>query len=149
MIQTVTGPILPEQLGVTMCHEHLAVNLAGVRNDQDSVFGDSALVRSEVNLAKDAGVNSFIEVSCNDMGRDPEALKRISEACGVNIVCATGFYLEVYHPNWAPLLIHCASVGGIDIGVRQTLSDVGATVAEFFGADAPENGTSFLAQLKR
>ncbi len=100
MIQTVLGPLAPEQMGVTMCHEHLAVNLSTVREDADSVFSDSALIRNEVELAKKEGVATFIEVSCNDMGRDAAALVRLSRACGVNIVCATGFYLDVYHPDW-------------------------------------------------
>ena len=100
MIQTVLGPIAPEELGVTMCHEHLAVNLAGVRNDPDSIFSDSPLIRDEVMQAKRSGVNAFIEVSCNDMGRDPIALQNLSKACGVHIVCATGFYLDCYHPDW-------------------------------------------------
>lgn len=100
MIQTVLGPIAPEELGVTMCHEHLSVNLSGVRGDPDSIFTDSPLIRDEVEQAKRAGVNAFIEVSCNDMGRDPAALRAISEACGVHIVCATGFYLDCYHPGW-------------------------------------------------
>ena len=51
MIQTVLGPIAPEELGVTMCHEHLSVNLSGVRGDPDSVFTDSPLIRDEVMLA--------------------------------------------------------------------------------------------------
>jgi phosphopentomutase len=34
------------------------------------------------------------------------------------------------------------------LGVRATLSDVGATVCEFFGAPPPQNGTSFLSALR-
>lgn len=100
MIQTVLGEIRPEELGVTLCHEHLAVNLSTVRNDPDSVFTDSPLIRDEVLKAKSLGVQSFIEVSCNDMGRDVRALQQLSKATGVHIVCATGFYLDVYHPDW-------------------------------------------------
>ena len=100
MIRTVLGDIAAEKLGITMCHEHLSINLSTVRSDPDSVFTDSELIRSEVNKAKKAGVKSFIEVSCNDMGRDVLALRELSRACDVHIVCATGFYLEVYHPEW-------------------------------------------------
>ena len=90
MIQTVLGPIRPEELGVTMCHEHLAVNLSTVRNDPDSVFTDSPLIRDEVLKAKALGAQAFIEVSCNDMGRDARALQKLSKATGVHIVCGTG-----------------------------------------------------------
>lgn len=34
------------------------------------------------------------------------------------------------------------------IGTRKTLSDTGATAAEYFGMPAPQNGTSFLKLLR-
>jgi phosphopentomutase len=37
---------------------------------------------------------------------------------------------------------------GGDLGVREGFMDVGATVAEFFGSDAPTAGTSFLSAMK-
>lgn len=100
MIQTVLGPIEASELGTTMAHEHLAVDLGGVRGDADSSFTDSALVRSEMERLRAAGVRSVVEVSCIDMGRDVAALARISRASGLNVVCSTGFYLEKYHPAW-------------------------------------------------
>jgi phosphopentomutase len=36
----------------------------------------------------------------------------------------------------------------VDLGLRRTLSDVGATVCDFFGVKAPQNGESFLELLK-
>lgn len=100
MIQTVCGPIEATELGVTMAHEHLSVNLAGVRNDPDSIFSYSELVLSEMARVRSVGIQSIIEVSCIDMGRDPVALRRISKETGLNVVCSTGFYLECYHPAW-------------------------------------------------
>lgn len=46
-----------------------------------------------------------------------------------------------------PLLVFRRGVQGVDLGLRKTLSDVGATVCDFFGTVAPENGTSFLHML--
>jgi phosphotriesterase-related protein len=100
MIQTVRGKIPASELGITMAHEHLSVNLAGVRHDEDSIFGYSPLVLEELRRLRDAGAKSVIEVSCNDMGRNVLDLKRYSEELGINIVCSTGFYLEVFHPAW-------------------------------------------------
>lgn len=99
MIQTVKGVIDPGDLGITMAHEHLALNLSHVRNEDDSVFTCEDLIIQEVKLMMDYGVRSVVEVSCNDMGRDVKQLYRISEACGLNIICATGFYLWQYHPE--------------------------------------------------
>ncbi len=46
-----------------------------------------------------------------------------------------------------PLMISGRKVRAGSIGVRQTLSDVGATAAEYFGVSRPENGTSFLGEI--
>jgi phosphopentomutase len=37
---------------------------------------------------------------------------------------------------------------GRDLGVRETFSDVGATLAEIFGVSPPAHGRSFLAELQ-
>ncbi|MFW5388201.1 phosphopentomutase [Yersinia sp. 2542 StPb PI] len=46
-----------------------------------------------------------------------------------------------------PLLVWRPGIAGGEIGYRTTLSDVGATVCDFFNAAPPQNGTSFMAQL--
>jgi len=99
MIQTVKGRIEAKDLGITMCHEHLALNLAHVRGDDDSDFSCEALIMEEVKQMMEYEVQSVVEVTGNDMGRDVNRLLRISQACDLNIVCATGFYLWQYHPK--------------------------------------------------
>ena len=47
-----------------------------------------------------------------------------------------------------PLLVYRKGVQGVDLGLRKSLSDVGATVCDFFGVSAPQNGESFLSLLK-
>ena len=46
-----------------------------------------------------------------------------------------------------PILIHYGDRASIEIGERQTLSDIGATVCDFFTVTPPENGESFLTDL--
>lgn len=47
-----------------------------------------------------------------------------------------------------PLMITGKNIKtGVNIGERETLSDVGATVAEYFNVAAPENGISFLSKI--
>lgn len=48
-----------------------------------------------------------------------------------------------------PLLIKKKGVEGVNIGLRKTLSDVGASVCDYFGVPAPQNGTSFIPDLKK
>ncbi|WP_156293608.1 phosphopentomutase [Serratia oryzae] len=47
-----------------------------------------------------------------------------------------------------PLLVYCQGAPAGDLGLRSTLSDIGATVCDFFHAPAPQNGRSFLPQLR-
>lgn len=48
-----------------------------------------------------------------------------------------------------PLLVYLSGCRAIDLGLRTSMSDIGATVCDFFHAAAPQNGTSFLALLKK
>lgn len=43
-----------------------------------------------------------------------------------------------------PLLLYKKGTTGCRLGVRNTLSDVGATVSDYFKVQPPQNGTSFL-----
>lgn len=46
-----------------------------------------------------------------------------------------------------PLMIYGENIKEGFVGIRETLSDVGATVADYFKVKAPENGESFLSKL--
>lgn len=47
-----------------------------------------------------------------------------------------------------PVLVYQQGMVATQLGVRTTLSDVGATVCEFFRAPPPQNGRSFLSSLR-
>lgn len=47
-----------------------------------------------------------------------------------------------------PILVYQQGLEPTELGTRASLSDVGATVCEFFGAPSPQNGTSFLSALR-
>lgn len=47
-----------------------------------------------------------------------------------------------------PVLVYRQGLEPAKLGIRATLSDVGATVCEFFGASLPQNGSSFLSALR-
>ena len=47
-----------------------------------------------------------------------------------------------------PILIYRKNLDSINIGLRETMSDIGATVAEYFNVRLPENGKSFLKKIK-
>jgi phosphotriesterase-related protein len=127
-IQTVNGIIDPDELGITLPHEHLLCdssfffeeptevtqkalayesvkmqNLGWLRqnpskNLDNMKLWDEELAISELNLYKIAGGCSIVEMSNIGLGRDPLALARISRATGVNIIMGTGYYVGLSHP---------------------------------------------------
>lgn len=100
MIETVCGSISKDQLGITMSHEHLILDLRAVRSDEESYITDIYEVIAEIMPLKKYHIKSFIELTTNDMGRDVRKLIKISKLTGFHIICATGFYLEAYHSKW-------------------------------------------------
>jgi predicted metal-dependent phosphotriesterase family hydrolase len=94
-VQTVTGPVRPEALGVTLMHEHLLVDFVGAaqvsrsRYDADAVF-KAAL--PHLQRVRQLGCETLADCTPAYLGRDPQLLKRLSEASGVRIVTNTGFY---------------------------------------------------------
>ena len=100
MIQTVRGIITKEELGITLSHEHLLLDLRPVRHDEVSDINDLELVSGELKPAIKMGCRSVIEVTTVDMGRNPEGLRELSKRTGINIITSTGFYLKDYHSDW-------------------------------------------------
>ena len=100
MIQTVLGPIKKDSLGITMSHEHLILDLRHVRQDETSYILDIEEVKKEIEPLKKYGVQSFIELTTNDMGRNVNMLVQLAKETSYHIICATGFYLKDYHTEW-------------------------------------------------
>lgn len=98
-IRTVTGDIHPDDLGKTMIHEHVILDLSHVRQDDDPVLSDSEAMHTELERLKAAGCGGIVEVTNRGMGRDVEALRRLSERHNLPIVAATGYYKQSYYPE--------------------------------------------------
>ncbi|WP_371185259.1 phosphopentomutase [Thalassotalea maritima] len=49
--------------------------------------------------------------------------------------------------EYVPVMAYKRNMPSIDLGERDTFADIGATIAELFGVDAPEYGTSFASKL--
>ncbi|MBM3945468.1 MAG: hypothetical protein FJ317_08295 [SAR202 cluster bacterium] len=127
-IQTVLGPIEPDQLGITLTHEHLVIDMKCYREIPDDassrwywdkpltidILGNMArqafrnkdtLELLDVNFAiqevlkyRYAGGNSLVDATSIGIGRDPLALTRISRATGLNIIMGASYYTPVSYP---------------------------------------------------
>ncbi len=57
------------------------------------------LLLRELNLYKQAGGASVVDLTNIGLGRNPLALKRISEATGVHIIMGSGWYRDPFYPE--------------------------------------------------
>ncbi len=127
-IQTVTGLIDPETLGVCLTHEHLLLDLSDLlpppntasargfyaspltveaaaycRNYSEFSTAHHRLdsvetAVEELGLFKQHGGQAMIDLTLPDIYRDPLGLRRISRATGVHVVMGCGFYVAAAHP---------------------------------------------------
>ncbi|MEW5991643.1 MAG: aryldialkylphosphatase [Chloroflexota bacterium] len=68
-------------------------------NNQDNLVLDSESdAVSELARYAQAGGRSIIDCTLPGIGRDPQAMARISLATGVNVVMGSGYYVEQTHP---------------------------------------------------
>jgi phosphotriesterase-related protein len=101
-VQTIRGPIEVAQLGRTLSHEHLTAGGAGMEKYPwiyDEAEGVAANIEALRRL-REAGIDSLIDLTPFDLGRQVGLFQRVAEAdTGVNIVCATGVY------RWVPMYL--------------------------------------------
>jgi phosphotriesterase-related protein len=99
MIQTVLGKVSKEQLGYTLGHEHLVLDLSHIRKETDSILGDVFTMTNELLMAKQYGLTAVVDVSNIGMGRDVNKLAKISEATGLQVIASTGYYQDIYYTD--------------------------------------------------
>ena len=102
LINTVTGTCAPDQLGVTLTHEHLMIGWAGWETDSTVRFDRKAAideVAAKVKELRDLGLETFVDPCPMDLGRDPEFMAEVSQRSGVRVICATGLYTHTLGAN--------------------------------------------------
>jgi phosphotriesterase-related protein len=127
-IQTVRGAIPGERLGVTSTHEHVLVDLSGLQkapveasrrakfyapvsiellgsinyggqtNLDNSRLVDIDTAIEETTIFKRAGGDTIVEATSIGIGRDPDGLRQIARATGLNIVMGASYYVGASHP---------------------------------------------------
>jgi len=125
---TVNGPVAPEELGPTLMHEHLLIDLRrpgwGRRPGEDEpeaakpltmsnlartrrggplaandLIGDTAEMLDEIVRFRDVGGGTIVDVTSRPIGRDPRGLRHLSRASGLHIVMGAGWYSPRFHPS--------------------------------------------------
>lgn len=96
---TVTGPILPDELGMTLMHEHFTFAYPGwFADDSLAPYNRDAAEAACLKVLDDVkklGVKTIVDATAADVGgRDPILLRNLSIKSGVNIIAATGLFPE-------------------------------------------------------
>ena len=85
--------------GYTLMHEHVTINLSGVKKDEDCRLNCFEETVKEFKSLYGYGVRNILEVTNLGMGRDVGYIRRVSEETGINILVSTGFYKEPFLPD--------------------------------------------------
>lgn len=124
---TVLGPIKPEQMGVTYTHEHLLIDAMDHYPSYEYVIDDEDMVAKELTEFTSRGGKTICDVTSDEIGRNPEALVRLSRRAGINVVMGCGYYREFGYPKvveeltsreLAEIMVREIEVGVRDTGVR-------------------------------
>ena len=111
-IMSVTGPISADQLGFTLIHEHLFLDILRDAWVKPNFLADPELAEIELRAYKDAGGVTLVDVTSgglrendHDLLFDEElnhikhavAVRDMAEKTGINIVLGCGWYRETYY----------------------------------------------------
>jgi len=95
LLNTVTGQIPIDSIGLTLIHEHMLVDFIGAdsvspqRYNQDEVIAKVLPYLLEV---KEYGVKTIFECTPSYLAKDPILLRKLSELSGIQLITNTGFY---------------------------------------------------------
>jgi phosphotriesterase-related protein len=142
-VNSVLGPIDTKDLGFTLMHEHILVGFAGVYQDYPELLGDDPLGRvvTKLRQTKEGGVDTIVDATTTDLGRDINFVAEASRRSGVNIIAVAGWWRDVPRFFQAASADQLAGVfareieegiagTGIKAGVLKAASDYGGVTPQ-------------------
>lgn len=99
-VRTVLGDVPATALGAVNYHEHLFQVSPLLPGDE---LDDERASTAEASLLKDSGFAAMVDATPFGLGRDPEAVARISATTGLGIVATTGMHREAHYGADHPL----------------------------------------------
>src|SRR5579871_6656921 len=144
-VNSVLGPLDVANLGFTLPHEHVYTASAGILQTYPELFGDFEDLTQQtvftLTEARDGGVQTLVELSTLDLGRDVRFFAEMSRRTGVNIIAATGIWRDIPRALWNrdPDQIAGLFVREIEVGIEDTGIKAGMIkVANDRGGVTPE-----------
>ncbi len=143
-VETVLGPIEASRLGNVLSHEHVLVGMGEDNHHYPWLFDwdqTRANAIRELTEAKQGGINTVIDLTTPDLGRDVEFVREASRASGMNVIAATGIWRDVPRSFWtrdiediAAIFVREIEVGigdsGIKAGCIKVANDMGGVTPE-------------------
>ncbi|MCB0871066.1 MAG: phosphotriesterase [Solirubrobacterales bacterium] len=102
-VETVSGAINGDELGLTLIHEHFFSSDEGVSVQWPHVRdreAEHSLALESAEAVKSHGVKTVVEPTAMLLGRDVEASRRLARETGLQIVLCTGIYTYDYLPQF-------------------------------------------------
>jgi phosphotriesterase-related protein len=129
MVQTVRGELDGSEMGVTLPHEHVFIDLSAVLSQpvdptlgwlvdakvsmniighllhhatscrDNLIIDDPDLAVKELEMYKNLGGRTVVDVSSRGLAPRPLELRKVSERTGLNIIMGCGYYVARSHPK--------------------------------------------------
>jgi phosphotriesterase-related protein len=141
MVNTVLGPLDTRDLGFTLMHEHV-ISQGPVARNFPELFGSRFLdkIVEGITKAREGGVNTIVDATTFDLGRDVSFLAEIARRTGVNIIACSGWWMSTpdflvgHSPDlFADLFVREIKEGiagtGIKAGILKSAADFGGITA--------------------
>jgi phosphotriesterase-related protein len=97
-VSTTAGSVSADELGVTLMHEHVAIFSPGLPDAYPHLY-DMETVRTtcidQLRAAHQAGIRTIVDVTTPDLGRDALFIREVADAAEMQVVVATGIWLDV------------------------------------------------------
>lgn len=129
-LMTVNGPLSPDEMGLTLPHEHFMVDFIGADSTGYHRWNRDTVIASVLPFlleARQAGVNTIIECTPAFMGRDPVLLQRLSELSGIKIITNTGYYGAINNKGLPASFYEQSADQIADIWVKEWLNGIDST----------------------
>lgn len=86
--------------GITYIHEHVTIDLSEVKENEDCLLDSYHNTIHEFRDLYKKGVRNIVDMTNSGMGRNIDYIKQVSKDTGLNILLPTGYYQELFLPNY-------------------------------------------------
>ena len=125
--------------GYTIMHEHITIDLSGVKKDMDCQLDCKEETILELKKLYQYGVRNIVDVTNAGMGQNVSYVAQVAQQSGINIIQSTGYYKEPFLPQ----IVYDQTVEELAQGMIKEITEgfPGSSIkAEMIGEMGTSNG---------